>query len=418
MAYWSTNPGYKLKITWDITTYCNAGCPQCDRTDPNGLGKAGWLPLVQWSFDKFKQAISPEDFKYVELCSFVGSWGDPIMNKDIFKIVEYCIENGSKVNIETNGSIRDEEWWWNFGVMGGKNLQVRFDIDGLDQKMHEKYRRFTDMQKVLNHMHIFSLTNGVTASQTVVFKHNQEHLNEIENLCRSYGSKFHTKVISDRFDSTQSNYNGVFTFTDEHGKIDTLEEADPSVFSKPFISGAHRIDVVEKAIEAVNSVKPNSEETTKNQAVVRKKFINQDGEHMKPGEKPKEETQLPSLTEDIQCRWAFPRNNIYVQNDGALIPCCFVGWSESRAMSTNPTAQKAVEGIMRNETFQKLIDGVPNDINVFHNSIKDILTKSEWYTKTLPDSLKSDAPMGMCVRHCSNRIRKKHQLREDSFKDF
>ena len=46
---------YKLKkidVFLDISTFCNAGCPQCHRTNPDGLEKADWLPLINWSFER------------------------------------------------------------------------------------------------------------------------------------------------------------------------------------------------------------------------------------------------------------------------------------------------------------------------------------------------------------------------------
>ena len=50
-------PKKVFNIFADITTHCNAGCPQCDRTNPNGLKKVDWLPLISWSLDDFKKAL-------------------------------------------------------------------------------------------------------------------------------------------------------------------------------------------------------------------------------------------------------------------------------------------------------------------------------------------------------------------------
>ena len=58
LAAWDSND---LSVFMDISTYCNAGCPQCHRTDNNGLGKVDWLPLVQWTIDQFKTAFSAEE---------------------------------------------------------------------------------------------------------------------------------------------------------------------------------------------------------------------------------------------------------------------------------------------------------------------------------------------------------------------
>ena len=54
-----------IKVFLDISTFCNAGCPQCHRTNSNGLGKVDWLPLVQWDLATFQKAFSPEDLKYI-----------------------------------------------------------------------------------------------------------------------------------------------------------------------------------------------------------------------------------------------------------------------------------------------------------------------------------------------------------------
>ena len=45
----------KLDVFLEISTFCNAGCPQCHRTNPDGLDKADWLPLVNWNIEQFKK---------------------------------------------------------------------------------------------------------------------------------------------------------------------------------------------------------------------------------------------------------------------------------------------------------------------------------------------------------------------------
>jgi MoaA/NifB/PqqE/SkfB family radical SAM enzyme len=361
MRLWTT-AGSGLNVTMEISTYCNAGCPQCHRTNPDGLGKADWLPLIQWSLEEFKQAITKEDFKYIKTISFVGTWGDSIMNKDIFEIVEYVISNSVPVSIETNGSIRDENWWWNFGVMGGKLLTVRFDIDGIDQEMHTKYRRFTDLNKILSNMNTIAQTKAKIGSQTVVFKHNQDYLEEILQLCKNNGSSFHTNVISDRFNDSSSvkfyDKSGVvndkvFYFTNENGEKENFAEASRNVLKNPIISG----------------------------------------------------TSSNVLSEKIVCRWAEPRNSILIMPDGALLPCCYHGNGYFKYLQDGKEI-----ALTKNPHFKEYLDN-KQKYNVFENSIKDIIN-SEWFTQTLPDSFSADNPIPQCVQQCSSKIRKTHQLRE------
>ena len=78
-----------LKLFMDIGTYCNAGCPQCHRTNINNIGKkVDWLPLIQWHLNDFKKAFPKEQIDNIKEFHFCGTWGDPTMNRDIFEILK------------------------------------------------------------------------------------------------------------------------------------------------------------------------------------------------------------------------------------------------------------------------------------------------------------------------------------------
>ena len=214
---------YGLRVFLDISTYCNAACPQCHRTNPNGLDKADWLPLIQWDLDTFKKAypLSNPRVQYHSF-HFCGTWGDPVMNKDLTKMVEYILKNSrAYVTIDTNGSIRDEEWWWNLGIIGGERLQVTFAVDGTDQKMHSHYRRNTNLSKVLSNMQELSNTMASAVTRTIVFKHNEKYLDQINEMVKSYGAGRAWFTPSDRW------FHGpVFTFTDADGKKQKFERSE------------------------------------------------------------------------------------------------------------------------------------------------------------------------------------------------
>lgn len=211
----------KIKVFIDLTTYCNAACPQCHRTNPNTLHKADWLPLIQWTLDDFKQAYDTDTLNKISVFDICGTWGDPAMNKDLLPIVQYIIDNSdSVVKIHTNGSLRDETFWWDLCVVGGERLSICFAVDGIDQDMHAFYRRKTNLSTVLKHINICSLTRATVNTKTIVFKHNEDYLDEIEAMCRSAGSQSHDRTISDRFGRNGDNK---FEYNDEHGDMQVLE---------------------------------------------------------------------------------------------------------------------------------------------------------------------------------------------------
>lgn len=250
-----------INIFMDMSTFCNAGCPQCHRTNPDGLGKVDWLPLVQWSIEQFKTAFPLETLEYINRFHFCGTFGDPIMVKDILEIIEYVIDNSkADIIIDTNGSLRNEDFWWDLGVIGGSRLLVKFDVDGIDQEMHSHYRRFTELDKVLNHMSVISQTKCHVHSQTILFKHNENYIKEITQLCRENGASYSGFTVSNRFD-----FGPVTEHTDENGNSFTLEE--------------------------VSKEKP----------------------YRKPGPEAKK----------IVCQWAQPKNEVVVSYDGQVLPCCY-----------------------------------------------------------------------------------------------
>lgn len=189
-----------LTMWLDLSTYCNAACPQCHRTSPDGLEKNTWLPLVQWSIDEFKKIFPIETMKHIKKFDLCGTWGDPMMNKHIFEICEYIIkESNANIDINTNGSMRSDEWWWKFAVMGGDRLTVTFTIDGSTQEIHSLYRQKTDLDDILSHMETLSMGGAYASVFTVIFKHNQDDLINIAKLSKKHGAKHIIFVISNRF---------------------------------------------------------------------------------------------------------------------------------------------------------------------------------------------------------------------------
>jgi MoaA/NifB/PqqE/SkfB family radical SAM enzyme len=210
----------KLGMWLDLTTYCNAKCPQCHRTNSDGLEKTDWLPLVQWSFEEFKDMFPLKTLEHINNFDICGTWGDPIMNKDIFKIVKYIIENSSaNVLINTNGSFRNPDWWWDLGLIGGKRITVMWAIEGITQEQHSLYRQDTSLELILENMETFSLAGGLTQVFTVTFKHNEKDLYNIAKLVKDHGAEDIFFVQSNRFYE-----NNKFKFIDKSGMEKFLEK--------------------------------------------------------------------------------------------------------------------------------------------------------------------------------------------------
>lgn len=234
----------KTLTAWiDMCTYCNAGCPQCHRTDAHrgmwsgngvfGLDKTYWLPLIRWNLETFKKAFPIETLNNYARMEFCGTYGDPIMAKDLKEIIEYVLANTdeTQVSINTNGGIRSAQWWKELGELSLANkaksnewlrLNVIFDVDGITQEMHAKYRQKTSLDKIKENIKAYCSTGANSSVYVVVFKHNQDYMEDIENMVRDLG------VNGDvYFQESQRFYmDSTFTFINENGEYDTLEQAE------------------------------------------------------------------------------------------------------------------------------------------------------------------------------------------------
>ena len=173
---------FPIDLKLDITTRCNAGCPQCHRTNLTGLKAHDWLPDIVWSLEQFKRAFP------VKVAKHIYNYNIRLVNPE------------AHISVNTNGSLRNEDWWWEFGLIGGENLHVVFAVEGTTQKMHERYRQFTFLDKILKNMEMLSNTKARIRVDTLVWKHNENHLDEIEKLVMDHGATKHNRILTDRWE--------------------------------------------------------------------------------------------------------------------------------------------------------------------------------------------------------------------------
>lgn len=223
-----------LKVIINLTTECNAACPLCHR--------AFFPPeeKLEWTLDRFKTAFPPKTLQRIPTFVLTGSVGDPVLCPDITRIVEYIINNSNAfVSISTNGSLRTQEWWWNLGSIGKDRLKVIFGIDGHTQEEHARYRVNTNLNKILDNMETLSQTPAHTVAQTIIFDHNKDNLQKIQDLCTRHGAKEVISFVSERRLAVASEV----SYKTRKGAENTLKTAETSRLI-PLIDFADRYQAV------------------------------------------------------------------------------------------------------------------------------------------------------------------------------
>lgn len=178
---------------WHIepTSKCILECPLCDRT---------------WFYRKFKKRELHEinisqlvNFfksqpKTIDMC---GNNGDPIYHSDFIMLCKELKKIKCNLKITTNGSNKKKEWWNELGTVLDDKDTVIFSIDGL-QDTNEIYRINSDWHSIMLGINILKKHNIRTIWKFIVFKHNEQQINEARKCAENLGMEFRLE-FSDRW---------------------------------------------------------------------------------------------------------------------------------------------------------------------------------------------------------------------------
>ena len=169
-------------IHLEISTRCNASCPDCPRNFRGVNNVIDTYPLTDMSLEQF-QKIFPAEFLH-QLHEFYinGNHGDFVTAQDGLKIVKYIkqINPNIFIKISTNASAKPEIW----EELGKLGIIVFFRLDGL-KDTHHLYRLNTDYDLVIANASKFIAAGGHAIWSMIKFDHNQHQIEECQRLSRT-----------------------------------------------------------------------------------------------------------------------------------------------------------------------------------------------------------------------------------------
>jgi len=262
----------------EITSRCNAACPQCSRNEAGGAVNPH-LPLTELSLADV-QAIFDDAFVAQLDCMYMcGVYGDAMVAKDTLEVFEHFRRKNPRIwlHMITNGSGRTAAWWQR--LAGVINL-CTFSIDGLADT-NAMYRRGTEWQRIMDGVRAFIGAGGKAVWEYLIFKHNEHQIDEARALSTELGfSKFVAK------------------------KTDRFVRAGRKVERLPVLN---RDAEVEYFIEMPSETEMHNPAATALDKEVRAKGY----------QAYRDETV-------IDCK-AVKRRSVYVTAEGLVLPCCWTG---------------------------------------------------------------------------------------------
>jgi hypothetical protein len=184
-----TSPSDIKWVHVEASSKCNAWCPACPRND-HGFGLIPGLieqDLLPSRLDEILASLPA--LTTIQLC---GNYGDPIASTYIDDIIDVSKKYAKKIQIHTNGSIRNSDWWAKFAqTLSDIDHDVWFGIDGLSG-IHEIYRQGTDFEKIIKNAQSFIENGGVATWQFIPYKHNEHQVLECLKMSQQLKfKKFH-----------------------------------------------------------------------------------------------------------------------------------------------------------------------------------------------------------------------------------
>lgn len=341
-------------IHLELTSKCNAACPQCPRSNEGGKLKEH-LHLTELSLDDVVSMFPVDFIERVEHIMACGNFGDPIMARDTLEIFEYFVNINPQCLyfIYTNGSAKPAKWWYKLGkLFAGKNHdnKVIFAIDGLEDTNHI-YRRNTKWSIIMRNMKAFMDGGGTPRWDYIVFKHNEHQVEEAQALADDLGIIINFKKTGRFIDQSTLSY--VDSTPVRNKKNEIVGKIERPVAPKWQNEGLANLKEIKKQYGNI------------------KRYLD---------------------TTKITCK-AKEEKSVYITADGLVLPCCWVG-----------------NGLLQpNSRLSKIINevGGPDMINCKIHNLETILN-GPFFQQKVPESWSKpsleDGRLIYCAKICGEII--------------
>ncbi len=177
--------GHPFILTVEPTNICNLKCPLCVTGNGNMTRKAGLM-----DFETFKKIIDEAGDCIFYLLLY--HQGEPFINKDFFKFVEYAKSKRIFVTTSTNGHYLNAVTAQRTVASGLDSIIV--SIDGADQETYERYRVGGKLSRVIAGVENLLSEKKRQKSKTpeifiqfIVMQHNEHQIKAMEFLAKELG---------------------------------------------------------------------------------------------------------------------------------------------------------------------------------------------------------------------------------------
>jgi len=178
--------GVPYIISVEPCSQCNLKCPECPTGE--GIIKRENLNFNLQVYQRLLDSIKP-----TTLHLLLYFQGEPLLNDDIYRMINYAKERGLYVVISTNGQKLDKD---NARQITESGLdRIIISVDGMDQETYKTYRVNGDIGKVLNGTKYLSnfrkemkISKPEIVFQFLIFRHNEDQVRSFRQFGKKNGA--------------------------------------------------------------------------------------------------------------------------------------------------------------------------------------------------------------------------------------
>lgn len=214
---------YPITLVIDPCNLCNLNCQLC----PSGLRTPGRKQTLM-RFNVFKKIIDECGPYLWDLYLF--NWGEPLLNRELFRMVQYAKRHHIDITISTNLNYFNEEICKKLIESGLDTLIV--SLDGASHDSVQKYQKGSDFEQVLNNIkRIVKLKNKLNSKlpglewRFLVNRFNEHEIEKAKTLAKELKidrldiSFFRCNMAEELFLNNEKQYQNVKSWLPKDEKL-------------------------------------------------------------------------------------------------------------------------------------------------------------------------------------------------------
>jgi radical SAM protein with 4Fe4S-binding SPASM domain len=168
-----------LIVVWDYTQACNLSCRHCYQ-------EAAHKPLAdELTTEQKLDLVDQMGYEYVPFLAMAG--GEPLVSKDIWKVLERCKTRGVHTTVATNGTLLSQETCQRLVECGVKYVEI--SLDSIRAEEHDRFRGMEGAWKrTVEGIRNAAATKGLRAGMAMcVTRLNYHHAEPMINFAKDLG---------------------------------------------------------------------------------------------------------------------------------------------------------------------------------------------------------------------------------------